>query len=98
MRCLVIGCAGILLIGLADLSIGFYTFLHILVTIGTILVVVNEFENELKLGTIVFRLIAIVFNPLIPIHLGDKGLWMPIDLIGAIIFIFRALIYQDKKL
>ena len=90
MKTLLLICAGLLFIGLLDLQIGYYTLLRIVVTIGSVAVVVTEFENGLNFWVITFGLIAILFNPLIPVYLNDKSAWIPIDIIGGIIFIIKS--------
>ena len=90
MKGLLLLCAGFLFLGLADLPIGYYTLLRIVVTIGAIAVVLTEFENGLNFWIITFGLIAILFNPLIPVYLNDKSVWMPIDIIGGITFIVKS--------
>lgn len=90
MKTLLLICAALLFIGLIDLPIGYYTLLRIIVTIGSVAVVVSEFENGLNFWVIIFGLIAILFNPLIPVYLNDKSAWMPIDIIGGIIFIIKS--------
>jgi hypothetical protein len=90
MKTLLLICAGLLLIGLIDLPIGYYTFLRIVVTIGSVTVVITEFNNGLNFWVIIFGLIAIIFNPLKPIYLNDKSAWMPIDIIGGIIFLIKS--------
>ena len=96
MKSLLLICAGLLFIGLIDLPIGYYTLLRIVVTIGSVAVVVSEFENALNFWVITFGLIAIVFNPLIPIYLNDKSAWMPIDIIGGIIFVIKSFTLKQK--
>jgi hypothetical protein len=73
MRPLLLICTGLLLLALADLPIGYYTLLRIVVTIGAVAVVVSEFENEINFWVIAFGLIGILFNPLFPVYLGDKS-------------------------
>jgi hypothetical protein len=98
MKTLLLICAGLLFVGLIDLPIGYYTLLRIVVTIGSVAVVITEFENRLNIWVITFGLIAILFNPLIPIYLNDKSIWMPIDIIGGILFIIKSFaIKQNKK-
>lgn len=97
MRSLLLICAGLLLLALVDLPIGYYTLLRIVVTIGAVAIVVTEFENRINFWVIVFGLIAILFNPLIPVYLGDKSAWMPIDIITAILFGTKSFINQNHK-
>ena len=96
MKLLLLICAALLLLGIADLPIGYYTLLRILVTIGSVAVVVSEFENGLNFWVITFGLIAIIFNPIIPIYLNDKSVWMPIDIIGGIIFVIKSFTIKQK--
>jgi len=97
MKPLLFICAGILLLGLVDLPIGYYTFLRIIVTIGAVAVVVSEFANGINFWVIVFGLVAIIFNPLIPVYLGDKNAWMPIDIITAILFVIKSFTLKSNK-
>lgn len=90
MRALLLICAGLLLFALFNLPIGYYTFLRIVVTIGAIAVVIKEFDNGLGFWVIAFGLIAILFNPIIPVYLHDKEVWMPIDIISALLFLIKS--------
>ena len=96
MKVLLLLCAALLFLGLADLPIGYYTLLRIVVTICSVAVVVTEYENGLNFWVITFGLIAIVFNPLIPIYLNDKSAWMPIDIIGGIMFVIKSFTLKQK--
>jgi hypothetical protein len=97
MRQLLLICAVLLLFSLTDLPIGYYTLLRIVVTIGSVSVVVSEFENGINFWVISFGLIGIIFNPFFPVYLGDKSVWMPIDIITAILFGIKSFINQKNK-
>ena len=74
------------LIGLAILPLpyGYYTFLRIAITgISAYLVYLRK-DNKDK-SFYVLIAIAILFNPLIPIHF-PREVWIPIDIILAIYF------------
>jgi hypothetical protein len=58
--------------------------------IGSVAIVVTDYENGLDFWVIVFELIAILFNPLIPLYLDDKSAWMPIDIIVGTIFFIKS--------
>ena len=96
MKTLLLICAGLLFIGLIDLPIGYYTLLRIVVTIGSVAVLVKEFENGLNFWVFTFGLIAILFNPLIPVYLNNKLAWMSIDIICAIIFVIKSFVIKQK--
>lgn len=94
-----------LLIGLADLPIGYYTFLRIVVFIASILLSLKTYndndndKNKLSIWTILFAIIAILFNPLIPVYLNDKEIWSILDVIVAVIFIINGYnSYKGRKL
>ena len=76
----------LLFVALIHLPIGFYTFLRIMVT-GIAAYNAYEARNDTpKVWFIFFIVAAIVYNPLIPIYLGSKSSWMPVDIVFGIIF------------
>ncbi len=79
--------AVLLFLALLNLSIGYYTFMRIGVTIGSILLIRQELEKGINNWVILFGIIIIIFNPFLPIYLGSKITWMPIDIIAGIIFL-----------
>ena len=97
MKALLISCASLLLLALIDLPIGYYTFLRIVVTIGAIAGVITEFENGVNFWVLAFGLVAVLFNPIIPVYLGDKAIWMPIDIITAILFGIKSIMNQQQQ-
>jgi len=96
MKTLLLICAGLLFIGLIDLPVGYYTLLRIVVTIGSVALVVTEYENGLNFGLITFGLLAIVFNPFIPIYLNGKSAWKLIDIFGGRIFVIKSFTLKQK--
>lgn len=95
MKTLLIVCMVSLLLGLANLPIGYYTFLRIIVTIGCISVIMEDTTFSLNNWVIIFIVIGILFNPIFPVFLNKKSLWMLIDLVAAIIFGIKA--FSNKK-
>ena len=86
MKLLLLISAILLLIGVAPMPIGYYTLLRIVVTIGAVAVVITEFENGLNPWVLIFGLIVVLFNPLIPVYFNDKSIWTVIDIIVALLF------------
>ena len=97
MRPLLLICAGLLLFALADLPIGYYTLLRIVIPLGSVSVVITEYEDRMNFWVIAFGLITILFNPVMPVYLGDKSAWAGIDSIAAILFIIKALNEKKQK-
>lgn len=91
MRLLLVICGALLLTGMADLPIGYYTLIRFTTTIGASWVVYSEFSDNPGPSVILFGLIAILFNPIIPIHLHSKETWQVIDGVVGIIFIWTSM-------
>lgn len=96
MKRLLFLCSCLLFIGLLNLPTGFYTFLRIIVTIGAIAVLINEFEKGLNFWILVFVVIIIIFNPLVPVYLNDKSAWVPIDIICGLLFLLKSYTHNQK--
>lgn len=97
MKTLLLVCTGLLLLGVANMPIGYYTLLRIAVTIGAVAVVVSEMGKGINTWVILFGLIGIIFNPLIPVYLNSKQAWALIDIICAVIFGVKALSIESKN-
>ena len=97
MKGLMILCGILLLVGIADMPIGYYTLLRLVVTIVSVAVVVAEMEKGITPWVIAFGLLALLFNPIIPVYLNDKDAWMPIDLIGGLLFFIKAYSRSPKE-
>ena len=95
MRLLCFICAGLLMLAMADMPMGYYTFLRIVISIGAIVVITTDYEEGKNAWVIVFGIIAVLFNPIIPIYLHDKELWVMIDIIVAIIFGVKGLKIEE---
>ena len=66
---------------------GFYTLLRIIVFGTTVFLSWLAYRSERQGWTWVFGFIALVFNPLIPLHF-DKDLWRAVDLVTAVFLVF----------
>lgn len=80
-------CALCCFIGIFKLPIEYYTFLRILVSAGALLVLYHTITSRQPYFSIVFLVILILFNPVFPIYLYRKGIWIPIDTITGILFL-----------
>jgi len=96
MKTLLVVCAAFAFIGMLNLPYGYYTFLRFIVTAGAVAVLVTEFKNEFTASIILFGVIAILFNPFIPIYLYSKALWAGIDFIVGVIFVVKAFSIESK--
>lgn len=97
MKILLSVCAGLLFLAIVNLPIDYYTFLRIVITIGCAAVIINEINSGFSFWIIIFGIIGILFNPIIPVYLNDKFAWMPIDLICGILFVVKAFFLKVAK-
>lgn len=80
----------LLIIAAGDLDYGYYQILRIIITIFAIVfaLVFKGLENIKSM--IVMIIIAILFNPILPIYL-DKNVWVFLDSFSSIIFLISAI-------
>ncbi len=76
-------------IALANLPYGYYSFLRIFITIACIYYIYNLNELKENADSIFWGLviIGILFNPIVPIYLNDKGFWFIINIVTGGLFI-----------
>ena len=77
----------LLFIAVFHLPYGYYTFMKIAVTCIALYNAYESRNDVQKLWLIFFIAAAIVFNPLIPIYLGHRSIWMSIDILFALLFL-----------
>lgn len=87
----------LLIVGCFHLPIGYYTFLRIVVFVAAIILLANSIKEERSWQAIIMGLIAILFNPIIPIYLHSKTAWMVIDALTAIWFMAQPLIKYFQR-
>ena len=80
--------AGMLLLALAPLPYGYYTLLRLVVTGCAGFISYQSYEKKSKAWLAIFGFIALLFNPIIPVHL-DRETWAIIDMICAGVFVFH---------
>jgi len=76
-----------LLLALADWPYGYYQLLRFVVCGVSVYVAYTAYTWQKIWAVWLFGLIALLFNPLITIHL-PKEIWQPIDFICAMLFIY----------
>ena len=91
MKAIYLICAGLSFLAIANLPIGYYTFLRIAITVGAVYGIIKEYKGELNFWIISLGIVAILFNPVIPIHLGNKEIWRVINIICGILFLVKGL-------
>jgi len=82
-----IGIIILLFIALSKLPYGYYTFLRIAVTAASAYLAFLYYEEGKKIFTYIFSVVAVLFNPLIPIYLSRSS-WNFIDVLVAGFYLF----------
>src|SRR5258708_950442 len=88
----------LILTSLFHFPYGYYRLLKIIITACGSYLAYLEFirTQSLSLFVIAFALIAILFNPVIPIYFS-KSIWIGIDILSALIFIVHGYIFHNTK-
>jgi len=95
MKALFVFCGICCFMALAKWPIEYYTFLRVMVSLGALVAIYYFFIQKDFWWVIVFGIILILFNPIIPIYLYRKSLRMPLDIIVGLLF--YALVFLRKK-
>jgi hypothetical protein len=76
-----------LLIALAPLPYGYYTLMRIVVCGAAGFLAYSEYSETGSASFWVFLMggLAVLFNPIIPIHLG-REIWVPVDVVASVAF------------
>ncbi|WP_370519217.1 DUF6804 family protein [Flavobacterium sp. Sd200] len=87
----------LLLLAIHKMPIGYYTFLRLAITLSCITIITKNIKTLHALWIILFVVTALLFNPLIPVYFYKKSLWLPIDIVCALIFLCYGIIYKANK-
>jgi len=84
--------AGLLFLAVLSVGSGFYTVLRFWVFFAAIYVAYVNYEKSTEVNgwVITFGVIALIFNPFIPVYLYDKFAWMIIDVTAGVLFLLNA--------
>lgn len=86
---------GVVLIGLADMPYGYYTLLRFVLCGSAILLLLASLESANSIIIWIFGATAVLYNPIVPIHLGDKSIWVVLNLVT--IFGFWAVYFVARR-
>jgi hypothetical protein len=90
--------AFLMFLAIFDLPYSYYEFLRPAVFIGSILLIflITKQNSKLSLLIMLISIIALIFNPIIPIY-SNRGFWLPVNILSGILFSYLSL-YFGKKL
>ncbi len=97
MRHFFIFCGICCFIAIIKLPTSFYTFLRIAISIGSLMAIYHWFYQKVYFLAIVFAIILVLFNPVIPIHLYRKHFWIPFDILTGLLFLISAFIKKKER-
>ena len=80
-----------LFLALAPWPYGYYQLLRLVVCGVAVYIALMSYNCRKVWATYLFGFIAVLFNPLYPIHLS-RELWQPIDVICGVLFILIAIV------
>jgi len=66
---------------------GFYVLLRLIVSVSSAVIIYRSYNDTKSINPtiIVYGLILLIFNPIIPVHLS-REIWLPIDFLVAAIY------------
>lgn len=79
-------CTFLLLLAIAKMPQSYYIFLRLIVTVSGIIVIARDVKNLQPVWLVLFVIITLLFNPVVPVYFYKKSLWLPIDIVAAIVF------------
>jgi predicted membrane protein len=95
MKAFFVICALCCFVAILKLPIEYYTFLRTIVSLGALLLVYSWAKQKNYALTVLFILVLLLFNPLFPIYLHRKSIWIPLDVITGILFLLIG--FYNKK-
>ncbi len=90
MKVFLVICALCCFVAILKLPIEYYTFLRTIVSLGALLLIYVWTKQKNYALTVVFVIILILFNPLFPVYLHRKSIWIPLDIITGLLFLIFA--------
>ncbi|MFC1523014.1 DUF6804 family protein [Elusimicrobiota bacterium] len=88
--------SAMLFIALLPLPYGYYMLLRVVVCGTGIYGAVSSWDMGRRGWSWALGIVAFVFNPLMPLHLG-RGIWFIVDIVVAVLFIVGAVSLRGKS-
>lgn len=87
----------LLVLALFPMPSGYYTLLRLIVFICSIYFVFKYLEIRNETMTWIFGILAVIYNPIIPVYLYNKTLWAIINLITIAVFFNGKSVLQNGE-
>ena len=82
----------VLVIGILPLPIGYYTLSRLVVSVSALYFAYNFYKKNDTTNIWIFGFIAILYNPIIPVYLYEKFIWIIVNIITIFVF------YKNKNI
>ncbi len=79
----------IMAIGFLPMPYGYYNLSRLVVCGCSIFYAYNLYKKQDLTFIWMFGFIAILYNPIVPVHLYDKQIWMIVNIITGILFFIK---------
>ena len=79
----------VMALGVLPMPYGYYTLLRLVVCGCSLYFAYNLYETKDIAFVWVFGFIAVLYNPIIPVYLYEKEIWIVVNLITAFVFFAR---------
>ena len=90
-------CAFLLLLAVAKMPSGYYTFLRLVISICCTAIIIQNIKTLPPVWLVFFVSTFLLFNPLMPVYFYKKSLWLFIDIVEALIFAVYGFRYEHLK-
>lgn len=89
--------APMLFVAVANLPYDYFILLRWVVTVCAVIILYAALEKEDNTWMVIMGAVAILFNPIWPVHL-TKSIWIPIDIAAGILFIVSIFFVKGDKI
>jgi hypothetical protein len=76
----------VLAIGILPMPIGYYTLSRLVVCAAALYFTISFYKKKDSTNLWIFGFIAILYNPIIPVYLYEKAIWIVVNLITIFLF------------
>ncbi len=87
-------CSILLFVAVLSAPREYYWLLRTIVSIGAVLVIIKNITTPY--WVLLFLVVAVLFNPIFPIYLYKKMLWIPLDIISGLLFLIEIIANRPK--
>ena len=86
----------VLAIGVLPMPYGYYTLLRLVVCGCSLYFAYNLYETKDIAFAWVFGFFVVLYNPIIPIYLYDKQIWIVVNIITGLVFFWKRNSIEQK--